>query len=142
MNDNENNKTLVKLINPKFTLQFADNEYQVRKASMAQVIQFEKRMDELSNSSDAQLTIRDRDFALLAYCIFLLLKEVDLSVTEQFVKDNLPGDINELDVLGQLGFINPQKLKAIKEAQEKLIIQNSSPTLVIEPDGLPIKSAN
>lgn len=138
MNNNDENKTLVSLINPKFTFQFADKEYQIRKANMTQVVQFQQRAAELLEDKTLQPAIRDAE--MLAYCVFLLLKNADQSVTEEFVKDNLPGNIDGLDILARLGFIDPQKLELVKKAQEKLTIQNSSPISAIEPDGLQNKS--
>jgi hypothetical protein len=137
---NNEDKTLVSLINPKFTFQFGDKEYQVRKANMTQVIQFQQRAAELLE--DTKIPPPARDAEMLAYCIFLLLKNIDQEVTEQFVKDNLPGNADGLDILVKMGFIDPQKLELVKKAQERLIIQNSSLISATEQDGLQSKSEN
>jgi len=137
---NDDNKTLIKLLNPKFTFQFADKEYLIRKANMGQMVQFQARAAELMNDKD--MPASSKDLEMLSYCVYLLLKEVDSTITEQFVKDNMPGSVDGLSILADLGFIDPQKLELVKRVQEKIIIQDSSPTSQTEPDGGQTKSAS
>lgn len=120
-------KTLIKLVNPSFTFSFAGKEYDVKKASLEKVIQYQIRVDELSKSD---LPATTKDYKILAYCIYLILKDVDSSITEDFISQNCPGNADILDLLMQLGFIDPKRMESIRkiqeEMQEKITTQSSS----------------
>lgn len=131
-------KALVSLLNPSFVFKFADKEYQIRKANIEQVQQYITKMKELS--ADKDLIPAVRDLEIVSFCLYLLLKKADQTVTEDFVKENLPGNIDGLVILGQLGFIDPQKVELLKKLQDQLISENSSYLLRSEPDGHPTKS--
>jgi hypothetical protein len=109
-------KQLFELINPKFTFKFAGKEYLVKKANLRQGIQYRQKVKELLDAKD-----ENQDSKLVAFCIFLILKEVDNSITEEFVLENTPADIDVLGTLEMLGFINPKQVQAAKVIQEKLI---------------------
>lgn len=130
-------KSLTSLVNPPFTFSFADKEYQVRKANIKQVQQYLAKMTELSKDKEINATSRDLD--ILSYCLFLVLNKVDSSVTEDFVKENLPGTVDGLEILATLGFIDPAKIQLIKKLQEKLISENSLLPSQSEQGGLQTK---
>jgi hypothetical protein len=118
-------KTLISLTNPPFTFQFADKEYQIRKANIRQVQQYQLRVEELAN--DKTLIPAVRDLKIVAYSVFLLLNSADSSITEECVEQNMPATkIDGLQLLGDLGFIDPVKVALIQKYQEKLISQNST----------------
>lgn len=137
---NTDDKTLVALINPPFTFAFADKEYQIRKATLEQVQQYQMKVAELAK--DEAAIPANRDLEIIAYCVYLSLVKVDSSVTIDFVKENIPGAVDGLSLLGDLGFIDPQKVKMVKKMQDQLISQSSSPTSPIEQDGPQEKSAS
>ena len=120
------NSNLIKLSNPTFSIIFAEKEYQIRKATLADVAKYLIKIDEISKEN---LISSVRDIRLISYCLYILLKKVDNEITEDFVYENCPGDIDGLDFLTMLGFINPEKIKMVKQTQkevvEKLITKDS-----------------
>jgi hypothetical protein len=116
---------LNKIINPEFTFQYNGKDYQIRKASLRKVIQYQEKVRELSEKKDPGV-----DYKLLAYCIFLILKGVEPSLTEDGVLDTVPGDINVIETLALLGFMTPSQkelaLKAQKIVTDKLNMLSSS----------------
>ncbi|MHB8483868.1 MAG: hypothetical protein ACYDBV_14240 [Nitrospiria bacterium] len=137
----DENKTLVSLLNPPFTFKFADREFQVKKANLSQVQQYILRVNELSKDKQTDSAIRDLN--ILSYCIFLILYKADNTITEEFVNENMPaGAIDGLQLLSDLGFIDPQKARAVRAAQEKLISGFSSLQSLKEQGGLQEKSEN
>jgi len=131
-------KTLVNLLNPSFPFPFADKEYMVKKANIEQVQQYQLKVEELSAKKDIPVVVRDLD--AVSYSVYLILHKADPTVTQDFVKENMPGGINIMQLLSELGFIDPQKAKMVMEMQEKLISGNSLRTLPTEQDGLQPKS--
>ena len=61
------------------------------------------------------------DAKLLAFCIFIMLKEQVPYLTEEEVLKNIPADVDTLEVLAKLGFINPSKLEQANKIREALI---------------------
>jgi hypothetical protein len=118
------NKVLADLVNAPFTFKLADREFQIKKANIRQVQQYVTRLSDLSK--DKEMNPAARDLEVLSYCLFLSLSKVDPSITEDFVKENLPGAVDGLELLSTLGFIDPEKVQMIKKLQEKLISENSS----------------
>lgn len=135
MSDN----TLIKLVNPKFNLEFAGKEYSVRKATLEKTVQYYQRIKELKDDPACDLKI-------IAYCIFLVLHdEVERpEITEEFVLNNTPGDIDLMETLTTLGFMNPKKMEIAQKIQGNVIkaltTDSSSPSSQKEQDGLPEKS--
>jgi len=126
-------KILTSLLNPAFTFPFADKEYQVRKATISQVQQYQLKLEALS--VDKTVSSASRDLEMAAYVVFLILNKADSTVTEDYVKENMPGGVDVLSLLGELGFIDPQKVAMVKKVQEGLISGSSSRTLPTEPVG-------
>ena len=132
-------KTLIELVNPIFTLKLGDKELKVRKASIEQISQYQLKYDELEKI-DMPSSVKDLE--LVAYCVYLIASKADSSITIDFVKDNIPGNTDSLQILTDLGFIDPQKIKMLHQLQEKLIMESSSTQLLKEQDGLQEKSQN
>lgn len=99
----------LKLINPEFTIEFADREFKVRKANLEKVILFQTRMLELADQKSKTLEV---DMA--AYCIYLILSASDQTITEDWVKKNAPGDIDPYEIFEKLGFMSRQKVDLMK----------------------------
>lgn len=138
MSDNNNQKTLVNLLNPPFDFPFGDKVYQIKKASITQVQQYQTKLETLTKDTTTSTAFRDLEIA--SYVVFLVLNKADSTVTEEYVKDNMPGGIDILSLLAELGFIDPQKAELVKKLQQGLVSENSSRISQIEPAGLQPKS--
>ena len=127
------------LTNPEFTLQFAGKDYQVRKATLRQVAEYQQKVQELSKNPSPS-----NDVEIVAFCLYTILTKADSNVTLDFIKDNVRGDIDVLEVLAMLGFMSPlqiEKTKLVQEAvQKKLTSANSSQKSLEEQDGLQTSS--
>lgn len=132
---------LLNLTNPEFTFTFDNKDYTIKKASMRQVIAYQERIKELQKDSNSDSS---GQLKAAAYAVFLLLKPKMDDLTEDGVLDSMRGDVDLLDLLVQLGFMNPEKALMAKSLQSgvirKLTGDKSSPTSQTEPDGLPEKS--
>ena len=117
--------TLYQLVNPAFTFSFAGKEYQVKKANLEKAVLYQQKIKELKESQ-----VFAMDLKLVAYCIYIVLKDVDPNITEDFVFQNTPADIDIGDCLTMLGFMRPQQnelaKKIEKELQKSLTTENSS----------------
>jgi hypothetical protein len=130
-------KSLVKLLNPAFTFEFAGNKYEVKRANIEQVQQYQIKVNELGKKTDIPSAVRDLD--VVSYATYLILHKNYSDVTEDFVKENLPGNVDVISYLAELGFIDPQKAEMVKKLQEKIVSGSSSQTLSTEQDGLQVK---
>jgi len=127
------------LVNPLFDFTLGDIKYEVRKASLEKTIQYYNKVKELKDDPAA-------DLKLVAYCIWLILKEADASLTEEKIQQLVPGDVDIIGVISQLGFINPKKMEMAKRLQEAVVDQltlpSSLPSSPSELDGNPVLSAS
>ncbi len=125
---------LVKLTNPEFELEFDGASYRVRKANLGQAVEYQQKIKELTTAKDPAM-----DLKLAAFCIYLVLRNKIDNLTEKDVLDKTPADIEVIDVLITLGFINPKKATATKLLQkavvDKLTSVESSPTSPSAPGG-------
>lgn len=111
------NKTI---LNEPFDYEFAGKVYQVKRASVRQAILFQERVKVLTDTKDASTDLR-----MGAYAIFLALNAVDKNVTEDFVLDNAPGDIDVMETIATLGFMSQQKVEAMRRIQNALAKVNN-----------------
>lgn len=127
-------QTTYELVRPEFTFNFNGKEYRLRKANIRKAIEYRQKMDELQKEKDPA-----SDPKLAAFCIYIMLKDQDPDITEDYIYDNLPGDFDMMDLLTVLGFMNPQKKEFAKKLQavidQKLISENSSPSSATGPVG-------
>ena len=107
--------TLPDLTNPEFTYVFDGKEYVIRKASLRDIASYEKRVKELSAKGE----LNNSD--ILAYCLYLILRKGDNSITEDYVAETSKGDIDYLMVLEQLGFMNLERVKTTREIQARIV---------------------
>jgi hypothetical protein len=106
------------LTNPEFNFTFNGKMYRVRKANLDKAIQYQMKVKELSAIKDGS-----GDGKIVAFAIFLVLKDYEKEnpgFTEQYVLDNTPGDIDFIECMTTLGFINPNKVQLAKTIQETL----------------------
>lgn len=101
----ENN--LLKLVNPEISITLGDKQYQVRKANIRQVVAFRERLATLKGDPSV-------DQKIAAYCIYIMLKDKESTLTEDIVMETMPGDTDTMELLGQLGFMSPDKAEMAK----------------------------
>ena len=120
-----NEDTLYKLTNPSFDFEWNGAVYHVKKANLQKVVQYQQRARELVEQGSKGTEIK-----LAAYALYLVLLDVKPDVTEQEVLDNTPGDIDVLDLLVRLGFLNPTRittaLQKLKQTGEKYLSQSQT----------------
>ncbi len=130
--------SLYKLVNPEFTFEWNGQSYEVKKASLQKVVLYQERARQLAESKDLSWEIK-----LTAYCIFLVLKDKIPDLTEEFVLDNTQGNIDFVELMVTLGFVNPTRAEALLRATGKLPTgQASSQESPTGQDGLQEKSAS
>jgi len=106
-------KSLYKLVNPSFTFEFGGKVFEVKKANLQMAVQYQTRIKELKEKSSTELL-------LVSYCIYLVLNKADSTITEDWVIENTPADIDVLDCLARLGFINQNRLEIAKKIKEEV----------------------
>lgn len=104
------------IINPEFTFNFNGQEYQVKKANLEQVIEFQRWVKDVSTENDAAMDIR-----MVARAIFIILKNVDVKITEEGILKECPGGIDVIEVMTVLGFMNQQKIEMMTRARNLLV---------------------
>jgi hypothetical protein len=128
-------ETAIILTNPEFSFTFMDKEYRIRKANLDKAIQYQQKVKELQDNKDST-----SDLKLVAFCIYIVLKDKIPDLTEKEVLENTPADIDVMDCLSILGFINPKKVEMTRKIQENLMnrltTENSLPSSQVKPDGL------
>ena len=78
-----------------------------RKANLEKAVLYQVRIKELVKNDDPAV-----DLKIAAYCLYLVLKDIEPSITEDFVLQNAPADIDTLKCIETLGFMSPmRKLK-------------------------------
>ena len=106
----------ISLINPSFSFTFNGKDFAVKKASLTQVIQFQRKAKEIGDQKDA-----GGDLLIGAYAIFLILNGVDKNITEEYVQENCPGDLDIMDIISKLGFMNQQKAEMARKTRDALV---------------------
>ena len=114
MSEEKKDNSILRLVNPEFEFEFIGNVYKLRKATLEKAIEYQQKIKELNNEPGS-------DAKLLAFCIFIMLKEQVPYLTEEEVLKNIPADVDTLEVLAKLGFINPSKLEQANKIREALI---------------------
>ncbi len=110
------------LINAEFPVEIAGETYQVKKANLEKVIQFQTRFSELTDAKDPAAEIKSA-----AYCLFLILKDAKPEITEEWVLKNLPGDVDFANIIEQFGFMSRQKMTIIKALTQRNVPTPTEP---------------
>ncbi len=113
--------TLFRLVNAEFDFEFMGQTHRLRKANLDKAAQYQLKSRELSEKKDPTI-----DLSLVAYAIYIVLKDKVPEITEAVVRDNTPGDIDVLEVLATLGFISPDKMQRAKLIQEAVVKKATS----------------
>lgn len=108
------------MVNAEFDYSFGDKVYKVKKASLRMVMEFQRKVREITNLKDAA-----GELMMAAYAIYLVLHQVDNSISEEEVLDKTPGDIDVVAVFERLGFMSQQKVKAMEILRNALVNQPS-----------------
>lgn len=122
--------TLYTLVNPEIDFNWNGTNYHVRKANLEKIVLYQERARALSEAKDIAGEIK-----LTAFCIYLILRDSIPELTEEKVMQEAPGDINAVDVMIQLGFLNAVRVSALLQAMKNQTGEKSSSTLPIEQDG-------
>lgn len=131
-------KSIYEIVNPSFIFKFAGKEYTLRGADLEKAVIYQRRVKEIATNGETE-------YDLIAYCIYIMLKDVDPEITLDYVKMNTPATINVMEVLIQLGFLSPQQAKLVADLQMSMINQtttDSSPSSQNEQIGPQNKSEN
>jgi hypothetical protein len=130
-------ESLLKITNAPFQIEFDGKPYQVRKASLEQVVKFMQKADQFKKEG---MLFTEQWVRLVAYALFLSLSSVDASITEDYVSKNIPGGMDATEVLITLGFINPKRAAMAQVAKAEIpTTENSSPSSPTEQVGSPAK---
>lgn len=106
--------------NLEFEYLFAGKTYKLKRASLKQVMDLQRKMAEIKKEEDPA-----GDLRAIAYALYLSLHAADLTITELFVEENAPGDINAVDTLIELGFTNRQQLANMLKIKNEPVSQPS-----------------
>ena len=102
--------SLYKLVNPEFDFNWNGTTYQIKKATLSDVVSYQKRMKELMETKETGWEVR-----LVSYCLYLALKNKIEGLTEDFILDNTPADVDSQQLLITLGFLKPTAKKVMNE---------------------------
>ena len=100
---NNKNDVLFDLTNPAIEFDVAGRKFEVKQANLGMLVLFRKYMTTLDAGDSTQ------DILLAVKAIYLVLKDKYSDVTEEWLLENLPANIETLEVLVKLGFMTPQK---------------------------------
>ncbi len=114
MEEKKIDNSIIRLINPEFVFEFMGKEYTLRKATLDKAVQYQTKARELQDSKDPA-----SDAKLVSYCIYIMLKSKIDGLTEETVFENVPADIDTMEILTTLGFINPSKMEKLNQIQEE-----------------------
>ncbi len=99
----------IDLTNPTIIFKFNDKEYQIKKANLEQVILFQRKVIELGNQENTDKS--EQDLKLITYSVYLLLSQYDHDLLEEEIAKSIRGDIDTVELLKQLGFLNERMVK-------------------------------
>jgi hypothetical protein len=119
----DNNNSIYRLVNPEFDFEFVGTVYHLRKATLDKAVSYQEKIKSLGDKPGAELE-------LIAFCVSLMLRDQDPTITEEYALQHLPADIDVLEVLTFLGFMNPSKQAKARQIEtlmmNRLTGENSS----------------
>lgn len=104
----------ITLTNTTIPFTFDGKEYQVKRANLNQIIQWQRKAFEIGKENDA-----GADPRIAAYAIWVILNSVDKNITEEDVLEKCPA-VELSDVLITLGFMSQQKMAALQTMRNLL----------------------
>jgi len=111
-------KDLIELVNPEIDFTFAGKVYKIKKANIKKALSYQQKIKELTDDKATSV-----DLLLVSHCIFLCLKDIEPTITEDWVQENTPGDVDVAEVLTTLGFMNPKQRDLVRNLQGKNLSQ-------------------
>lgn len=105
--------SLYRLTNAEFDFEYNGKVYHVRKANLDKAAQYQQKVSELATAKDPLANTK-----IVAFCISLVLRDYDETITPEHVMQNAPADIDPMECLTTLGFLNPKQLEATRKLQE------------------------
>ena len=100
--ENQEGQTLV---NPNFEFDFAGKKYYVKKVNLRQVMEFQQKVSEIGKNKEDPTA----ESKMLASALYIVLHSVDANITEDFILDNCPGDMEMMSVISLFGFMSQRK---------------------------------
>ena len=91
-------------LNIPFDLEFNGKTYSVKAANITDAILYQKKLQELADSKNPAV-----DIELAVYCLYLALRKTDPEITEDYIKENCPANMDTFAIIEKLGFMSPQK---------------------------------
>jgi hypothetical protein len=107
--------SLKDLTNPEFSVKIGDKDYLIRKASLRQTISFQEKIKELYDKKDSAANVKS-----LSYAYWLILKDKYPEITEEYLLDVLPGDLDFSENLVMLGFMNPRQMNLSQQIEAEM----------------------
>ena len=101
----------MKLVNSSFTIEYDGSSYEVKKANLAKVAEFQSRAKKYIAEGEGGYEAK-----LVAYAFWLILKDKVEGLTEEKVLETLPGDLDYANCLQTLGFLKAAKEPATPES--------------------------
>lgn len=103
----------MRLTNAPFKIEFDGAEYEVQKANLSKIAQYQARRAQYLEAKEGGWEAK-----LIAFCIFLVLKDSIPGLTEDQVLEKTPGDLDGLELMYTMGFMRPAKVKTVPVAEE------------------------
>lgn len=104
------------MTNTEFDFPFAGKTYKVKKANLSMVMDFQRKVAEIQKEKDPAADLR-----IGAYALYLVLHNTDSTITEQYVNENCPGDIDIVDIIKVLGFMSQRKMVMMGKIGDLLV---------------------
>lgn len=103
------------IANVEFDFQFAGKVYRLKRANLRQVIEFQRKILAIDKADSTISALA------LVPALLISLSTIDPSVTEDYILNNTPGDIDILGTLQLLGFMNQKKVVAAQKIADSLV---------------------
>lgn len=106
------------MTNTEFDFPFAGKTYKVKKVNIATVMIFQRKVSEIQAEKDPA-----GDLRMGVYALYLVLNIADPTITEDYVTQNCPGDIDIIDIFKKFGFMNQRKTAVLNKISNLLVSQ-------------------
>lgn len=108
------------LTNLEFDYPFAGKIYKLKRASLKNVMDLQRKIAEIKKEEDPA-----GDLRAISHALYLSLHAADSTITEQYVEENASGDIDPIDTLITLGFTGRQQLASLMKIKNESVNQSS-----------------
>ena len=108
------------ITNIEFDYPFAGKIYKLKRANLRQVIDFQHKIMAM-DKSDSSISVM-----AVAPALLVSLSAVDPTITEDYILDNTPGDIDVMATLQLLGFLSQKKVEIAQKITDSLVKNQTS----------------